>query len=62
MTEREFWIAYRAALLKQAQQLQELRAAVLEQVSAIEHRWEIGSKQHLTRGQEISISKTGVDA
>lgn len=38
VTELEFWQAMRASLLKQAHDLQEQRAAVLQQVAAIEQK------------------------
>lgn len=41
MTELEFWRDVHAALLKQAHDLQEQRAAVLQQAAVIEKRFEL---------------------
>lgn len=40
--ERQFYIERRAALIKQAKQLLELRAAILEEVAAIERFCSLG--------------------
>jgi hypothetical protein len=42
MTDLEFAIAFRAALIQEAKSLQEQRAAVLAQVAALEQKYGLG--------------------
>jgi len=57
--EREFWITQRAALIKRALALQEERAALLEQVAAIERAY--GLKPHATRTERYPAPITLVE-
>ncbi len=44
MTEREYWIQLRAALLKQVRALELQRDGLLQQVAVIERQFDIGSR------------------
>jgi len=47
MGDREFYIAMRAAMIRRAKLLAEERATVLEEIAAIEQRWQIQPKEQV---------------
>ena len=54
MVDLEFWQAIHAALLKQAHDLQEQRASVLQQAAAIEKQF--GLKRNAVTKLEVGLS------
>jgi hypothetical protein len=41
MTDREYWVHIRASLIKQEKALKEQRDGILQQIAAIERKWNI---------------------
>jgi len=52
--ERDFWIAVRAAKIRQAKLLEQARACIMEEIAAIEKRFDIEPNN---RPRQIQISK-----
>lgn len=53
MTDREFWIAIRAALIRRAKLLEQERGCIMEEIAAIERRFDIESNE---RPRQIKIN------
>lgn len=47
MDDRQFWILVRAAKIRQAKLLEQERSCLLEEVAAIERRWNIEPKERV---------------
>jgi len=47
--EREFWLAMRAALIRQAKLLEQERACIMEEIAAIEKRFGIDNRPRQIR-------------
>jgi len=47
MTDRDFWIAVRAAKIRQMRLLEQERSCLAEEVAAIEQRWQIQPKERV---------------
>jgi hypothetical protein len=60
MTERDFWLQQRAALIKQAKALKEQYDGVLQQVAAIERMYSIEKKPPQTVAIQPQDSIAGI--
>lgn len=57
MTDRDFWIAVRAAKIREAKLLEQQRSCLMEEIAAIEQRWQITPRE-TTRQVRIADSDT----
>jgi hypothetical protein len=62
MTERDFWLQQRAALIKQAKALKEQYDGVLQQIAAIERMYNIEKKPPQTVAIQPQDSIAGIMA
>jgi hypothetical protein len=60
MTERDFWLQQRAALLSQVKGIEQQRAALLQQVAAIERMYSIEKKPQQTVAIQPQDSVAGI--
>jgi hypothetical protein len=47
MDDKQFWISLRASMIRRAKLLEQERATVLEEIAAIERRWQIEPREQV---------------